>query len=313
MNNKTDRYEFIWKAIQKHGYKYDYRKVTYINNRTKVCIICHKHGEFWQTPDNHLNKKYGCPKCSVDKNKNKLTTPLNSFVERAKEVHGNKYDYSKVEYKNNRTKVCIVCPEHGEFWQIPDNHLKGHGCGKCALNGILLTVEEFIEKAKKIHGEKYDYSKVKYVNSKTKVCIICSKHGEFWQTPTNHLSGHNCPICKESKLEIKVSLILDKLKIKYIRQHSFNYLKYGKGKQSLDFYLSDYNIAIECQGIQHFEPIDFGGNGTELANKKFKYIKELDTKKLEKCEKHNVKILYINCFDTDEEINCKIIKIIKDD
>lgn len=320
MNNRTDRYGFIWKAIQKHGYKYDYRKVSYVNNRTKVCIICHKHGEFYQTPDNHLNKKYGCPKCGVENNKIRLTTPNEAFIEKAEKVHNNKYDYSKVEYVNNRTKVCIICHEHGEFYQIPFNHLKGCGCPKCAPNGVLLTVEDFIDKAKNVHGDKYDYSKVDYKGSKEKVCIICNKigrngkiHGEFYQTPTNHLNGHNCPVCKESKLEMKVSLILDEFKINYIKQYSFDFLKNGKGKQTLDFYLPDYNIAIECQGKQHFVPIDFSGNGTEWADKRFKYIKELDDKKIEKCKEHNIKMLYINYFDTDEEINCKIYKLLRNE
>jgi len=106
MPKKLDRYEFIWKAIQKHGYKYDYRKVNYINNSTKVCIICPEHGEFWQTPDSHLNGR-GCNLCS------KPVYDIKSFIKKAKKVHNNKYDYSKVKYIDTKTKVCIICSEHG--------------------------------------------------------------------------------------------------------------------------------------------------------------------------------------------------------
>ena len=109
------------------------------------------------------------------------------FIKKAKEIHGNKYDYSKVEYKNTSTKVCIICPEHGEFWQTPNHHLQGHGCPKCKNEKIRKrhthNITIFIEKARKVHGDKYDYSKAEYINASTKVCIICPEHGEFWQTP----------------------------------------------------------------------------------------------------------------------------------
>jgi protein-arginine kinase activator protein McsA len=126
-----------------------------------------------------------------------------NIIEKFKAIHGNKYDYSKVEYRNTHEKVCIICPEHGEFWQTPHNHLKGRGCQKCAkINSAKkrrLQVSDFINKARKIHNDKYDYSKVEYVNSQTPVCIICPEHGEFWQTPSNHLKGKGCPKCSYIK------------------------------------------------------------------------------------------------------------------
>ena len=122
-----------------------------------------------------------------------LTTE--QFIKKAKQIHGDKYDYSKVEYINNHTKVCIICPEHGEFWQTPNSHLNGNGCSSC--KGLKkLTTKEFIERAKQVHGNKYDYSKTIYVNKRTKVCIICPEHGEFWQTPHNHVyQKQGCPEC----------------------------------------------------------------------------------------------------------------------
>ena len=130
----------------------------------------------------------GCPECSKNK---KLTTE--EFIKRAREVHGDKYDYSKVEYINSNTKVCIICPEHGEFWQTPGSHLSGKGCEKCVRPSY--DTKSFVDCAKKIFGDKYDYSKVEYVNTKTKVCIICSKHGEFWMKPNVHLQGCGCNLC----------------------------------------------------------------------------------------------------------------------
>jgi len=117
------------------------------------------------------------------------------FIKKAVAVHGDKYDYSKVDYVNNKTKVCIVCPKHGEFWQIPFCHTsRKNGC-LCCANKQKSTKEDFVKKAFSVHGDKYDYSKVDYVNSGTKVTITCPKHGEFLQTPQNHLSGRGCPKC----------------------------------------------------------------------------------------------------------------------
>ncbi len=129
----------------------------------------------------------------------KITTE--EFIERAKSVHGEKYDYSKTEYIDSKTKVCIICPIHGEFWQIPFGHLNGANCPICNSKKKQ-TQEEIISRFKHIHEDRYDYSKVKYKNILTDVCIICPKHGEFWQTPHSHLKGSGCPKCDNSELDI---------------------------------------------------------------------------------------------------------------
>lgn len=130
------------------------------------------------------------------------------FVAKAKKVHGNKYLYYKVDYKNSHTDICIVCPEHRDFWQTPNNHLNGAGCPECAKrergDSTRSNTAEFIIKARLIYGNKYDYSKVEYKSNKTKVCIICPEHGEFWETPKNHLVGYGCPKCKEESKALKI-------------------------------------------------------------------------------------------------------------
>lgn len=274
---KSGTKEFIEKAKQIHGDKYDYSKVNYINNCTKVCIICPKHGEFWQTPNDHLSG-YGCGECGGTK---KMSTE--KFIEKARKIHGGKYDYSKVEYVNNKTKVCIICPEHGEFLMNPNDHLCGHGCPNCG-GAKKLSKKDFIEKAMKVHDDKYDYSKVEYINNKTKICIICPEHGEFWQTPNGHLNGQGCPNCKESHLERSIHLLLEKNEIKHARRKRFLWL----GRQHLDFYLPDYNIAIECQGEQHYKSVNIWGGENGLQNRK-----KLDDEKKKKCEEHNIKLIYV--------------------
>lgn len=279
--------EFIERAKKVHGDRYDYSKVVYINTQTKVCIICPKHGEFWQMPSNHL-KSQGCPKCKNEKKSSSNSYNTEEFIEKAKMIHGDKYDYSKVKYIDSKTKVCIICPIHGEFYQTPNSHLNGHGCFECGMVSCKpksMTTEEFIEKAKKIHGDRYDYSKVEYVNSYTKICIICHKHGEFWQTPNSHLDGKGCTLCNESHLEREIKLLLDKNNIKYeYRKKNFDWLN----GLELDFYLPDYNVAIECQGEQHFIPRSFGGDKFKKFDKQIK----LDELKALRCKNNGIKLIY---------------------
>lgn len=179
---------FIERSLEIHGNKYDYSKVIYKNAKTKVCIICREDGEeFWQLPYGHMNGN-GCPKCAGK------CIDTNDFVKRSKEIHGEKYDYSKAKYISAKEKVIIICPEHGEFEQDAFSHMKGCGCPKCG-GSLKLNKDEFIKRAQKVHGKKYDYSKVKYINKIEKITIICPIHGEFKQRPENHWNGQGCPKC----------------------------------------------------------------------------------------------------------------------
>ena len=202
--DKTNK--FINKAKKIHNDKYDYSLVDYIHSKTKVKIICFEHGVFEQMPQKHLIGQ-GCSKCSKTK---KLTTE--KFIKKSQEIHGNKYDYSIVNYINYHTKVKIICPEHGVFEQKPDNHLNGNGCFKCCGNDTK-TTEQFINESQEIHGNKYNYSLVKYINNKTKVKIICKKHGIFEQTPNKHLKKQHCPICIGNIKKTNDQFILDSKKI----------------------------------------------------------------------------------------------------
>ena len=166
MAKKKTKEQFISEAVLIHGNKYDYSKFNYQNAHYKSIIICPEHGEFWQTPHEHISGKQGCPKCGIKKCTEIHTSNTQEFIEKAKQIHGDKYDYSKVEYINNHTKICIICPEHGEFWQIPNSHLNGHGCPICARNYCRLNYNIFIERANKIHNNRYTYPEFIYRNNK---------------------------------------------------------------------------------------------------------------------------------------------------
>ena len=220
--------EFINKANKVHNGKYDYSKVEYVNAKTKICIICPEHGEFWQTPNNHLSGK-GCALCANENKLHLYNKSNDKFISEAQMIHNGKYDYSKVEYVNAKTKICIICPEHGEFWQTPHNHLQGQGCPKCSPT-LKLNKDVFIENSNKKHNGKYDYSKVKYINNRTKVCIICPEHGEFWQTPSNHMYGYGCAKCANSlnaeNHTSNTDIFIEKAKLMHLNKYDYSKVKY---------------------------------------------------------------------------------------
>ena len=196
--------EFIERANEIHGIgRYDYSKVNYLNMNTEVIISCPNHEkpyEFPQKPIVHLNGS-GCPKCANKKRADELRITTEEFINQSNIIHNYKYDYSKVNYIDYDTEVIIICPKHGDFKQTPHGHLSGHGCQTCAREYTGLcnksNLEEFKKNGNIVHGEgTYDYSKVNYINNQTEVIIICPIHGDFPQTPANHLQGEGCPSCR---------------------------------------------------------------------------------------------------------------------
>ena len=299
---KSTTEEFIKKAKKIHGNKYDYSLVEYIGCSNNVIIICPIHGNFSQQPLNHLNGA-GCKKCAIDKQK----YVAEEFIERARKIHGDKFDYSLVEYKNTKTKVKLICKTCNKIVeQTPDLHLQGYGCKFCY--GKERTTEEWINKAKKIHGDKYDYSLVEYKNLKEKVKIICSIHGEFEQLPNNHLSKkYGCPFCNESQGEKEIAKILTEMNIPFERQKKFEDCK-NKLPLPFDFYIPSLNLLIEYQGIQHFKPVDFFG-----GEKSFKEIIFRDKIKLQYCNRNDTPNLLIieDLTDIKNKIETYIKKRIK--
>lgn len=354
----------IIKAQEVHGSKYDYSEAEYVNSETKIIIICPEHGSFSQIPNDHF-RGHGCLKCADEK---KRRVSIDEFIQRANEIHFNKYDYSKVEFKSTKDKILIICPVHSEFYQICSMHLSGHGCSKCAgkymdtelfkekagkvhnykydytyveyqdyktkvniicpIHGIFLqspgahsggkgcnkcgntyspTTEEFIEKMRERHGDRYDYSKTVYSLAKNKVEIICKTHGSFLTTPSILLKGSGCSKCLESKGEKKVSIILDKLDISYERQKKFPTCK-RKKCLPFDFYLPNYNLCIEFDGNQHFEVVDFFGGEEGL-----KLTQESDAIKNKWCKDNNINLLRIHYKTVDIEslIQNKLLEISK--
>ena len=289
-NHGMDTARFIEAAKKVHGDKFDYSKSEYKGIYTKVIVTCPTHGDILVSPNNFI-RGFGCKKCAAEAQAAMLKArAANEFEEKARLIHGDKYDYSKVEYKTAHDKVCIICPEHGEFWQDPNHHLMGNQCPQCAHRSWAYTTDEFIAKAREVHGNKYGYDEVQYVNNHTLVKVVCKEHGIFEISPSYLLVGGNCPECTalkiESKQESDIRALLDRHGIRFVREKQFPWLRRGR-VMPLDFYLPDFNIGIECQGIQHFKSHPWFGGTDGLED-----IRDRDSKKKELCDKHGLTLLY---------------------
>lgn len=194
MQKRLTQNQFLDACLRKHGNTYDYTNAFYTGTRNNVEIICRKHGKFSQRANDHINGGHGCPICA----RSCKTPEASRFVELAKQVHGNKFDYSKTQYINESTKVTIICRKHGEWKTLPKYHVvRKCDCPKCVRDKKLLTYDEFVSRAKLIHGEKYEYSQCKqsWNGLKCKMPIECKVHGIFFQSGTHHLSGRGCRKC----------------------------------------------------------------------------------------------------------------------
>jgi len=292
--------DFILEAAEIHNNKYNYSNVVYTNRNTKVSIICPIHGQFEQTPNGHL-KGYGCYDCG----RNKTKTTESEFIKKAKLIHGDFYDYSNLNYQGALKPVTIKCPIHGEFTQIANNHLNGSTCKECSLDKISSDFSDdtdtFIKKAKLVHGNKYDYSKVNYIDNFTKVKIICSKHGEFEQLPSNHKSGTRCPLCTISKGEEKILEWLLENDIDFTPQQRFPDCR-DKRPLPFDFYLPKFNTCIEYNGRQHFDVIQQWGGDLGLLDRQKK-----DKIKVDYCRNQKINLISIKHDEDDILKNIKAI------
>lgn len=343
---------FVSKSIKKHGGSYDYSKTEYKGSTVKVIITCPLHGDFHQTPADHL-AGCGCKGCGITKAANSRTLSLDScltsfreahgstydysrvvytkstdvvdiscrthgwfkqratehasgrgcqkcaktyrrstevFINEAKVIHGDRYDYSLTEFIKTSAKVTIVCKDHGPFEQIPNSHLKGLGCYRCGRNSVR-TTEDFLKKAKEVHGDLYDYSLVNYTKSMGLVKIICREHGVFEQLANAHLSNKGCGKCSSSKGEFKIAKMLDNLGLEYVRE----YILPGSGSRfRFDFYLPKLGILLEYHGEQHFRYVPyFHRNG----DKDFEKQKHRDIVVREMAKAYGFKYLHLSNVD----------------
>lgn len=281
--------EFLSKASKNNNleeYIWDNFNLLDRDEKGKIEFNCKIHGKYRDYPSNFI-KGHGCHICYGN-------TKIDEEIrEKLSKIHPD-LDFSKSKYseKDSLHRIDVICPKHGKQKISYFNLTNGQGCYQCGreLAGLKLTVsnDEFIKRGIKLFGNKYSYLHLDMFNrdKEGKVIVTCVEHGDFKILPSNFYKGVGCPKCQESTIENEIRLLLEKNSINYIYQCNKSYFPW-LGKQSLDFYLPDYNIAIECQGLQHFEPIEYFG-GYENYQKQI----ELDSSKKIKCEKNNVKLIY---------------------
>lgn len=236
-HRRSSTEKFLKKATEIHGERYDYSQVNYQHSCKNVKIVCPIHGGFFQTPYTHL-KGRGCRKCSDEFKR----YDNEKFIQKAKEKHGNKYNYDSVVYNNCFTKVVITCPIHGNFLQSPANHLFGYGCPECGRKSKTLSKDTFTKKALQIHGSKYNYDNVKYINGYTPVEIICPIHGVFSQSPSEHLRGRGCRMCSGMESPPEIYLRNKLVNMGYTIYHN---IKDGRYPFKVDIYLKEKDLFIE--------------------------------------------------------------------
>ncbi|ECV9083704.1 DUF723 domain-containing protein [Salmonella enterica subsp. enterica serovar Infantis] len=274
---KTKTQNFIEKSQKIHGRLYDYTKVVYENAKSKVLIGCKKHGYYYITPNKHLNGA-GCQSCSKENRVKLKTKSKKDFVNNANIKHEQKYDYSLVSENIKRSdRVEIICAKHGIFEQTAQNHLQGQGCPQCGLKTRIskrtLSSEEFINRASSLHDNFYDYSKTIYTGMYNEIEVICPNHGNYHILPVKHLHRkQGCPECSKvmtkSKAVIEICKFFDSNGIRYIEEYKINECR-NIHPLPFDFYLIDYDILIEYDGIQHFKPIEYFGGQQGLDEQQY--------------------------------------------
>jgi very-short-patch-repair endonuclease len=288
----------VIESIKKvHNDKYDLSKVVYVNRRTKICVICPIHGE-WFTLTEQLLRGQGCFTCGKSLSGLKKRIPISEFLERVNIVHNNRYQYDLSEYKGIRSKIKIHCDFHDKwFSQMAHAHLDlAQGCPDCGVENQKLkrrmSLKVFIDKANIIHDNKYDYSAAEqFENQNSLVTIICPKHGPRKVLVGNHLGGSGCNDCNTSRGEEVIKAYLKSLELNFNAQHIFKGLKDVRNLRC-DFYIESLNLVIEFNGRQHYEPVGaFGGE------KSLKEVQRRDKIKKEFCKNNNIRFEVINFND----------------
>lgn len=321
INSGQTTEQFVTKLKAVFGDLYDYEVTDFFTMKKQVEVRCIKHDHIFSRLPKSLLEGVGCPICEQEeiekyvssreralerrrvyrenqKRKREISKSLgifqrsqkwdkDSFLKYARLIHGNDYSYEKVNYVNFTTPIIIHCNYHNfDFLQTPQKHLRGQGCPKCIGRGR--TIQDFIEEARLIHGDRYDYSQIKSLVYGQKVPFFCKKHKEsFMMTPSKHLGGEGCPLCNTSKLELKVISYLKKnTNFKFETQHMFDWLKTSRS-MPLDIYIPKIRVAIECQGLQHFFPR--AGFGGEVG---LKIQVQRDVLKHSLCKDNDIEIIY---------------------
>lgn len=262
--------EFVRRATAKHGDRFDYSVCRYEGFLEPIQVICRTHGSCWTTPKSHLHSASGgCGECRRRIVQDALRSTTEQFIDRARGVHGDRYDYRLACYTGGHSKVVIICPQHGPFRMKAYRHLSGRGCRKCAFERIgrarQLSFWDFLERVIRVHGMgRYEYQLEGFVNAHSKIPIRCPQHGVFHQSVATHLKGTGCPRCIQSKGECRVRQVLEDLGVDFKEQIRFPACR-DWGTLPFDFFVPSHRLLIEFDGRQHYDNSEHWGGREKLA------------------------------------------------
>lgn len=287
---------FVARAVEVHGDRYSYDKANCQGWDNKVCITCNIHGDFWQTPSNHISCGKGCPTCAKEKNDDAKRYTRDEIIQKFIESKGMDFDYSKVEYVNLYKKVCIGCKKHGDFLISPIQFIIGaYGCPSCWeenrwRNNKKIYKEDFIRISRQTHGNKYGYDEVHFLTIHDKVKIYCPKHGYFEQSAKSHMNGHGCSKCKFSVGEQTIAKFLKDKKIAFMSQYKIpnEYILCSNMNIYVDFYIPSKKAIIEFNGAQHYRPVKWWG-----CEQTFGRQQERDESVRTYCKTHGLNLIEI--------------------
>ena len=263
---KKEEYLNQLSEYKRNYFKYDKLPENFFLH-TKLSILCPDHGPFTQTARIHIYAKYSCYSCGVKGTAKSRSSSTDDFILKSINKFGDRFNYSKTNYKHNAKKVTLTCKQHGDLYVTPNSHLNSHtGCFQCGLEknrkeqiNNRLSTEEFIKRSIKTHGDLYDYSKTVYISTKTKVSIICRKHGEFKQNPYSHFKGFGCVLCSRTSISKKSQKWLDCNNIE--NQYREFRIKAEKRDYIVDGFKPETNTVYEYlgdfwHGGKRFDPGD---------------------------------------------------------
>jgi hypothetical protein len=294
--------DFVNRARKKHGDKFQYIEESYNGMNKRMDIICPEHEKITMTASSHCITKTGCKFCGNTSKAFNKSRSYEEFIKRANEVHKFKYDYSKTLYINGHKKITIICPIHGEFQQTASKHLSG-GCRKCAddlhASKMRKTTEEYIEQARKVYGDLYDYSKVYYKNSNNKILINCKIHGDFYKIARDHLNGQGCQKCKPPKHSkfaiswLKYRMVCDNVHIEHAENGGEHRIK--NSLYHADGYCKETNTVWEALGSYwHGSPKIYDPNKRNKHNgKTFGELYQNTLKKREHCIQNGYNVIEV--------------------
>ena len=301
---KYNQHKFIEKSIEVHGCIFEYSKAVYLDSKTPLILICKTHGEFTVTPARHLSRMQGCPQCT----KEKTTVGTKKFIEKSIQKHGvGTYDYSKSECKNAESIVEIGCKKHGFFTQRAATHMAGHGCSDCGIEkrkpAQKMSLKIWLEKARKTHGDRFDYSRVEYLGSGEPVEIGCPDHGFFMQVATRHLKSKlACPSCVGLNISEVKKTNLDDWLDRAIKKHG---KKYGYEKVK-ELKACDSKVTIFCRKHGDFiqrANLHVGGRGCQKCAREncLSGFSRSTYERLSKSHGGTSNLYLVECVDGDEK------------